>query len=581
LGIFRSIELHLKGVISLPDNKGTSGFQDNSNRKSLGEYLFDCLKEEGITEIFGIPGDYNFSLLDTLERYEGVRFINNINELNAGYAADGYARVKGLGAFITTFGVGEMSACNSVAGAYSENVPVIHIVGSPKSTYQKEKRLLHHTLMDGNYDVFHRMYKNITGYTAVLTPENAELEIPAAIHQAKTQKKPVYLVVAIDLVTKPILRHHPQPPQPSVTKQNKLRAAIQQAEQMLKDAKRAVILVDSKAIRYGLQNKIQELAEMMNVPVATVMQGKSGFNESHPQYIGMYSGAFGDEEIRKTVEGADCIIAVGLTWSDTNSAKSTAQIPSEKLINILPFSVKIGEASYMEVLAEDMLYSIGEIGYHQESLQAEARFNYEGVTESTDDPLSAEAYYPIFQNMLKENDIIIAETGTFAYGMAQVKLPAGAMYIAQGGWQSIGYAVPAAFGACIAAENRRVLIFTGDGSLQLTVQEISSMLKNRCTPIIFILNNHGYTIEKYLNVQTENQKYNQIPNWNYTKLAEAFGGEAHTASVQTSSELNSAIKQAEEQYGNKLSIIELIVKNPMDAPEYLQKMRSYMKKQEG
>lgn len=109
--------------------------------RTLGQYLYDCLKGEGITEIFGVPGDYNFSLLDTLEEYEGIEFINGRNELNVGYAADAYARVKGISALITTFGVGEMSACNAVAGAYSEDVPLIHIVGSPKSMMQKRRRL--------------------------------------------------------------------------------------------------------------------------------------------------------------------------------------------------------------------------------------------------------------------------------------------------------------------------------------------------------------------------------------------------------------------------------------------------------
>lgn len=147
----------------MPHSTHTS-FQSGTHEenRTLGQYLFDCLKEEGIDEIFGVPGDYNFSLLDTLEKYEGIQFINGRNELNAGYAADGYARIKGMAALITTFGVGELSACNAVAGAYSESVPIIHIVGSPKSTEQQEKKLLHHTLMDGDYDVFRKVYENIT-----------------------------------------------------------------------------------------------------------------------------------------------------------------------------------------------------------------------------------------------------------------------------------------------------------------------------------------------------------------------------------------------------------------------------------
>ena len=173
---------------------------------TLGQYLFDCLKAEGITEIFGIPGDYNFSLLDTLEQSEGIRLINGRNELGAGYASDGYGRLRGLSALITTFGVGEMSACNTIAGANSEYVPLVHIVGAPKLMDQQAHKLMHHTLLNGDFDVFRQMYTHLCAYTAILTPENAEQEIPTAIRIAKQKRKPVYLMVADDLVTKPIVR---------------------------------------------------------------------------------------------------------------------------------------------------------------------------------------------------------------------------------------------------------------------------------------------------------------------------------------------------------------------------------------
>ncbi|WP_409300831.1 alpha-keto acid decarboxylase family protein [Peribacillus sp. SCS-155] len=549
---------------------------NQAEEKTLGEFLLDCLKQEEVTDIFGVPGDYNFSLLDTIERYEGVRFINGVNELNAGYAADGYARLRGMGALITTFGVGEMSACNAIAGAYSENVPVIHIVGSPKLVEQNEKKLLHHTLMDGDYDVFRKTYENITAYTAVLTPENAELEIPNALYVAKQKKKPVYLVVAIDLVTKPIVRHNRNLPKPSETNEKSLNAAFSHAQQILNKAESTVILVDTKAMRYRLQAQIEQLAEKMNVPVSSLFQGKGGFDESHPLYIGMYSGAFGNDKVRNIVEDADCVITVGLVWSDVNSSKSTANLNTANMINIQPHSVKIGEALYPDVLAEDILNEIIDCGYRQDNSQYEIEFPYETMIGSPDEPLTAASYYPRFQNMLAEEDIIVVETGSFSYGMSQVRLPKGADYIVQGGWQSIGYSVPATFGACMAAGARRALLFTGDGSLQLTVQEISSMLKNGCTPIIFILNNQGFTIEKYLNVQTEDQKYNQISNWDYTKLTEVFADDAYTASVQTNNELDLAIEQAEKLNGTKLCIIELRVKDPMDAPDYLQKMRNYL-----
>lgn len=181
------------------------------------------------------------------------------------------------------------------------------------------------------------------------------------------------------------------------------------------------------------------------------------------------------------------------------------------------------------------------------------------------------------QQFIKEEDIVLAETGTFFYGMSQAKLKQGVSYIAQGGWQSIGYALPATFGACIAAPERRVLLFTGDGSLQLTVQEISSMLRHGCKPIIFILNNGDYTIEKYLNTKTDHQAYNEIPNWSYTDLPAAFGGEAYSEAVETIGQLQGALKKAGEEAVDKLCLIEMIVKEDMDAPDYMKRLREQKK----
>ena len=155
--------------------------EQKMENKTVGSFLYDCLSNEGIADIFGVPGDYNFSLLNALEEYGSIKFVNCCNELNAGYAADAYARVKGMSALITTFGVGELSTCNAIAGSYCESVPVIHIIGGPKTAVQQEHKQMHHTLLDGDFEVFKNLYGFISQYTAKITPENAAVEIPTAI----------------------------------------------------------------------------------------------------------------------------------------------------------------------------------------------------------------------------------------------------------------------------------------------------------------------------------------------------------------------------------------------------------------
>lgn len=251
-----------------------------------------------------------------------------------------------------------------------------------------------------------------------------------------------------------------------------------------------------------------------------------------------------------------------------------------RLIDIQPEFVRVGESMYEQVMAADLVAALNTCGWTQSGALPQVSFPYDELSGEPEQPIRAASYYPRFQRMLKDKDIVVVETGTFGYGMSQVRLPAGAEYISQQGWQSIGYATPAAFGACIAEPDRRVLLFTGEGSLQVTVQEISTMLDNGCRPILFILNNSGYTIEKYLNIKTSNQQYNEIPNWHYTQLAEAFGGKAFTVEVRTNQELDEAISAAEQAQTSQLCMIEMIVTDSMDAPDYLIRLRKHLEEQE-
>ncbi|WP_172195765.1 alpha-keto acid decarboxylase family protein [Saccharibacillus qingshengii] len=551
-------------------------------RATLGTYLFDCLKKEGVTEVFGVPGDYNFTLFDTLESREGIKAVPTRNELNGGYAADAYARIKGLAALITTFGVGELSAVNALAGAYSENVPVIHIVGSPKSEKQKQHKLMHHTLMDGDYDAFRRVYEPISAYTAVLTPANAMAEIPKAIFIAKETKKPVYLSVALDLVDQPIATKAAKV-EPFKTSESSLKSASKHARKLLKSAKQVVLLSDAKVKSWKWEPLVRELSERMQIPAASTIMGKAGFDESHPNYVGMYGGKLASEKVRELVEQADCLIAAGHVPSDINLGGETAQLNPKKMIVVQPESVTIGGQIYTDIRGEDMLRELSGMGLTAEQPIPAAEHPYNSGTQlDGSNPLVSKEYYPLIQRLLQPGDIVIAETGSFAYGLSQTQLPQGATYIGQAGWQSIGYATPAALGASMAAPKRRVLLFTGDGSLQLTVQEISSMMEYGCKPIIFVLNNGGYTIEKVLNfrVPVERQSYNEIPGWNYTKLVEAFGGDAYTQRVATIGELARAFREADIQRQNKLCLIEMIASDEMDAPESLRLLGEEMEKQE-
>ena len=547
-------------------------------KQTVGYYLYDCLSKEGITEIFGVPGDYNFSLLNILEKYEGINFVNCRNELNAGYAADAYARVKGISTLITTFGVGELSACNAIAGSYCESVPVIHIIGGPKTIDQQEHKQMHHTLLDGDFDVFRKVYELITEYTATITAENAAIEIPIAIQKAKETKKPIYLLLATDIANQPIMRRDVYI-EKKQTNQNSLKAAVQHIDQVIKQAQKPILISGVHVLRYNLQSQVQQIVEKMNLPVSTMMMGKGSFDESHKNYIGLYAGSLGNTEVQNIVEASDCILAVGTMWSDYNTGSFTAKLNPLNIIEIQPARVKVGMAVYENILIQDLLKELLARIDKKMTAVPTVTFPYNNSYDSLDEDVSSKYYYPRFQKMFKENDIIIADAGTSQFGIAQLKLPRGAIYITQGGWGSIGYGTPAVFGACIADKNRRVILFVGDGSNQMTVQEFSSMLYNHCKPIIFLVNNQEYTIEKYLNVAQKQTQYNNIPLWDYSKLIEAFGGDSFTMKVYTNKELDEAIKQAEAQCNEKFCLIEIYAPQ-MDAPTIVHKMTNVLEQKQ-
>ncbi|RKD68114.1 indolepyruvate decarboxylase [Sinobaca qinghaiensis] len=539
--------------------------------KTISSYLYDCLLKEGITEIFGVPGDYNFALLDELEKYTAIQFIDNRNELNAGYAADGYAQIKGMSALITTFGVGDLSAANAMAGAYSEQVPLIEIVGSPASSMQENGTKAHHTLMNGDYDVFLRMHREITERAIKITADNAVREIPAAIAAALEHRKPVYIDIPQDVALMKI--NTDSPGDESGTQKNEAKLAAQGAEEVkkaLQQADSAVLLVDIYTIRHHLKEKVLQLAEYLNIPTAQMMQGKSGFNEQHPLYIGMYGGAFGNQEVREYVENADIIITAGLLESDFNTAKFTAELHRKKRIDLQPMELFVqGESAgkmKMEVLIDALLSEKCPVFEDKSYFPS----FYDELPEKLE-PLRAETYYPIIQSVLRPKDILVVETGTLSYGLAHVRLPENSVYISQGSWQSIGYALPAAFGAQMAAPERRVLLFIGDGSFQLTAQGLSSMAEQNIKPVVFFLNNKGYTVERYLNTDNPQAEYNDIPEWDYIKLVKSFYTKARTTRVTTTEELKQAAAQLDET--DSLHFIEIVVNDKMDAPLHLKRLR--------
>lgn len=512
--------------------------------KTVIEHVLSRLYDLGISDIFGVPGDYAFPIEDAICVDKRLRWIGNCNELNASYAADGYARIHGMAALSTTFGVGELSAISGIAGAFAESLPIFHLVGMPASTVQTEGGIVHHTLGDGHFTTFYEATAPFVCARAIMTPENCVAETERLIAAALHYRKPVYMVFPSDYATMPVVEQ--ALPVRAVVQSDPaiLTEVVDILADRLNNSQQVCALPGIYLARHGVRQEALNLIEAANLPFATMMMDKSVLDESHSNYIGMYNGNLMDANVRDFVESSDCVLRIGAIMSDFNTGAFTARLDSRKCISIMPESVQIGGAVYNNVLIKDVLTALAQkVSKKASPAQAPKVAGLPVVTASG--KITAEYLYSRWQQMLKPNDIVVAETGTSSMGLGFALMPQGATFHNQTLWGAIGWATPAALGTAMAAPEQRTVLITGEGSHQLTAQEISQFYRYGLKPLIFVLNNDGYLIERLL-CKDGDIYYNDLAQWKYVKLPEAMGCENwFTARVATCEELDAAIRQAE------------------------------------
>jgi indolepyruvate decarboxylase len=510
--------------------------------KTVIEHVLSRLHEIGITDIFGVPGDYAFSVNDAICNDPNIRWVGCCNELNAAYAADGYARIKGVGALCTTYGVGELSAINGIAGAYAEHLPLFHLVGTPNITTQAARALMHHTLGNGEYDAFRRMSDPVVCASAVMRPENVAYETERLIFEALYHRRPVYMAFPADLAVKPVLGEA-QPIQPPRSDRAMLNAATDSIVGALEKASTACVLPGILVARAGLREVMQDVIDASGLPFATMFMAKSVLDEQQRGFAGMYDGALMNEDVRRFVEDSDVVIDVGSPLTDFNSGAFTARLNPQRTIMIGHHCTMVGGKTFPNVEMGDLLAAL--VRRLQKRtwpmLEAGSLGPVKGEGQSA---IGADELYPRWAHFLKPNDILVAETGTVSMGLGFARMPKGATFHNQTLWGSIGWATPAAFGAAVASPHSRVMLVTGEGSHQLTAQEISQFGRLKLKPVVFVLNNNGYLIERLL-CKEPAIAYNDIASWNYAELPAALGcRDWLTARVETCGEFDQALAAA-------------------------------------
>lgn len=522
----------------------------SSKLPTVVEYVVNRLADLDIDRVFGVPGDYAFPFDDAIEKCDRLEWIACSNELNAAYAADGYARVYGASILSTTYGVGELSALNGVMGSKSQRLPVFFIVGSPSTQIQRQGLVTHHTLGDGVFNNFQSISASACCVSTNLTPDNVIDEMERIIREALRSSAPAYIIVPMDLALMPVIGTPIKGAPLAAVKRTKsdpasLEAAINFVMSKVDRAKSIVALPSNLIASYGLTKQFTEFLDKSNIAYATPPMGKGVVTETHPNYLGVYCGVTSSPKgLNTLVESADLVIDIGgLIPEDINTGNWTNNLSPEKTIVLGDHFVKLGGTIFTGVALEDVLAGITQrIKPVAKVLAAEKPSKFPMVGAPTDATCSAN-FYPRLQSMLRSGDVLVSETGTCMLYMTPMLLPEGVGFQAQALWGSIGWATPAAEGICMANQTGRTIVVTGDGSHQLTANEIGTMGRYGIKPIIFVLNNALYGVE--IVVSDSGWKYDDLAKWNYSKLPAALGcDDWFCAKVTTVAELDAAIEKA-------------------------------------
>lgn len=529
---------------------------------TVGEFLLRRIREAGVSHAFGVPGDYNLELLQQLEDTGTLEWIGACNELNASYAADGYARLNGLAVLIVTNAVGALSAINGVAGSYSEHVPVICVCGSIPFRSMERGLGMHHTMADGTWDRFLGAYAQVTAAQARLTPDNAVTEIDRLILTAWRDKLPVYLELPSDIgyldIEVPaaplVLAEPPSDPE-------RLRSCTAAIAGRLSQARSPAILVDLDADRFGAAGEVMRLAEKAQLPVAVAPTAKAVIDETFPYYLGLYNGKASQPHVREAIETSDCLLSIGYRPIDLTTGDFTGSLPAGT-IRARGHSVDIGDDNYQAVTLTEVLRGVTGAVPHVTNRPAgrSAAAAATGAHGDGSAKLTQAAYWQAIQGYIRPGDVLIAEDGT-SYASAGLQLPPDCTFVSQVIWGSIGYSVGSLLGTLTAAPDRRHLLFVGDGSFQLTAQEVSTMLRHDYKPVIFLINNGGYTIERCWLGKTS--RFNHVANWAYADLPKVFRPDTTARSfvVKTIADLDKALSAPNDT----LIFIESVM-DPFDAP---------------
>ena len=491
------------------------------NKHTIGTAVLDRLHQLGVRHIFGIPGDYVLNFYKLLES-SPIKHIGTTREDCAGFAADAYARINGIGALCVTYCVGGLNTVNAIACAYAERSPVVLITGSPGLSERARNPYLHHMVREFSTqrEVFEKM---TVAAVSLEDPVTAQREMDRAFAALLRYRRPIYLEIPRDMVHAPVAHSSgAKGLEDEGTDPAALAEAIAEVRTMLESAKRPVILAGAEVGRFGLPDDLTRLVERLNVPIASTLLGKSIIREDHPLYVGVYSGLVARDEVKEFVNQTDCLLILGSIVTDGGDLEARTSLYSDgHTIHATADRVAIKHHRYDSIRFEDFVKGLAGASlptFPSRPLPPSHKF---------DEPLppahasvTLQGVFRHLDTLLDEKTLVIADVGESLFASVDLRVHRRFEFLSPAYYTSMGFAVPAAIGAGFADPSLRPIVLVGDGAFQMTGSELATAVRYRQAPVVIVINNKGYSTER----EILEGPFNDIHDWRYERICDLIGG---------------------------------------------------------
>jgi TPP-dependent 2-oxoacid decarboxylase len=525
---------------------------------TIGSAVIDRLHQLGVRHIFGIPGDYVLSLYQLIDA-SPIQHVGTTREDCAGFAADAYARINGIGAVCVTYCVGGLNCVNAIACAYAERSPVVLLTGAPGLSERIRTPYMHHMVRD--FSTQREVFEKITVAAISLDdPSTAEREMDRAFAAMLRYRRPIYIEIPRDLVHTPLANPlRPLCLDDELSDTAALEEAIAEVCVMLASASRPAILAGAEIGRFGMQDDLTRLVERLNVPIASTLLGKSIIREDHPLYVGVYGGLIARNEVQQFINASDCLLILGSILSDVEDLDADSPLLSEgRTIHATADRVAIKHHRYDAIRFQDFVRAL--VTNPLPSFPSRPLPAPLPITQGTiapDAPVTLNELFRHLDSLLDKHTLVIADVGESLFAAADLHVHRRFEFLSPAYYTSMGFAIPAAVGASFADPTLRPIVLVGDGAFQMTGTELSTAVRYGQTPIVIVLNNRGYSTER----EILDGPFNDVHEWCYERICDMIGGGIGTR-IATQGEFERGLTDALAD-SSRLHVLNVLL-NPAD-----------------